>query len=155
MKIVKKNTMDCILFVFKDVTYLLPTVAFAELGVKGDIELFQDKPLVGLMSWRGFHLPVVAPDLSEENLDINKSNYAVLNALFANKSLVPYIGLVIDRHPLRLKVKPQDISWTDEEKKMALYTKEGSLPKEIVILDLQKLSDIVENATSHKSPYNP
>lgn len=152
MKVVKKNIIDCILISFKGVNYLLPSVAFAEIGLKGEFQRDDKLPVLGAMQWRGFSLPVVAPDLSDEKLDTNRSTYAVLNALFSNKLLVPYIGLIIERHPARLKVKPQDITWIDEDKQSALYAKEGTLPKEVVMIDLQKLSTIVERVTSHKSP---
>ncbi len=153
MKVVKKNIIDCILIGFKGVNYLLPSVAFAEIGLNSEFQPEDKLPVLGAMQWRGFSLPVVAPDLSvDEKLDTNRSTYAVLNALFSNKLLVPYIGLIIERHPARLKVKPQDITWIDEDKQLALYAKEGALPKELVMIDLQKLSSIVESVTSHKSP---
>lgn len=139
MKIVKKNIIDCILFSFKGVNYLLPSVAFAELGIQADIKKYHDIPVIGLMDWRGYNLPVVLPDLSDDYPDV-KTNYAVINALFLNKSVVPYFGLIIDSHPSRMRLRPQEISWIDEKMQLALCTKDGMLPKEVVIVDLQKFS---------------
>lgn len=156
MKAVKKNIVDCILFSHRGIHYLLPTVAFAELGVKGELYLTQnDATIFGQLHWRGFDIPLVSPDLHEKPMNSPCCKFAVLNAIYENRKITPYLSILIENHPCRIKLKPQDISWINEQEQTALYVKEGTLPKEVVIFDLQKFCSEVEKLVSHKSPYNP
>ncbi|MBS0287227.1 MAG: hypothetical protein JSR17_08025 [Proteobacteria bacterium] len=152
MKVVKKNHIDCILFSYKAEYYLLPTVAFAELANMGEFHLIAQGPLLGVIDWRHLTLPLVAPDLSEEVNEKKRLKFAVLHSLCSNKTNIPYFSILMENHPGRIKIKPQDLTWIDEVKSKALLAKEGTLPKEVTLVDLQKLSLIVEEATSHKSP---
>lgn len=152
MKVVKKNYVDCILFSYKGTHYLLPVVAFAELLVLKEFHLIKQNPLLGVIEWHNLTLPLIAPDLSENLSETKHLKFAVMHALFSNKKLSPYFSILMENHPARVKIKLQDLTWINHEKKEALLAKEGSLPKEVIIVDLQKLSEVVESATDHKSP---
>ncbi len=153
----RKKMIDCILFTYQEKSYLLPVVAVTEVGVLRDYYSQNTDFSLASLTWRGISLPLLTPDMNSFHKIPKQAKFAIINALFANRSLPPYFAILIDKHPSRLKVKPEDLTWKDEDKKLAIMSESSADPKEYLLLDISLLSSEVEKLIHcpDKSPNNP
>ncbi len=142
-----KKMIECMLFSYQEKSYLVPVVAVAEVGMLGEYHSQKSDFLASLI-WRGFSLPLLTPGMDGSDKIPKQAKFAIINALFSNKSLPPYFALLIDKHPSRLKVRPEDFTWIDAVQKRAKSnTIEDS--KEVTLLDIAHLSQKVEKLISN------
>ncbi|MBS0288809.1 MAG: hypothetical protein JSS07_02070 [Proteobacteria bacterium] len=136
-----KQAIDCILFSFNHQAFLLPTVAYAELGVLHDYQVNVKDFCLGTFLWRGLTLPLVRPDLTPANEEETHSKFAVLNTL---GSKLNYFAILIDSQPLRQKIEEQDLFWKDKSKNIAIFKKNFEEEKEVNLIDLNGLCAAIE-----------
>lgn len=152
--------IDCMLLPFGAQNYILPIVAVAEVGSLDDVEyeFIHDKDC-GLLRWRELSLTLVTPNLQPQSKLLKLPKYAVINALYSDTSMPPYFALIIEKYPMRLKIKPQEITWVDKDSQRAVLcqttTEEQMKSTEVVLLDLFEISKTVESTYQVKSPNKP
>ncbi len=140
----EKTTIDCILFTSQDRSYLLPVVAVAEVGILGEYHSLDRDFCLASLVWRGYSLPLLTPDMNGSYKIPNQAKFAIINALFLNKSLPPYFAILMEKHPSRLRVKPDDFTWIDKNKKSVKRSNDEEDSKEYLLLDIAHLSKEVE-----------
>lgn len=153
--------IDCMLLPFGSENYILPIVAVAELGsLEGvEYEFIQDKGF-GSLRWRELWLPLVTPDLKPQSKVTSLPKYAVINALYVDTNNPPYFAFIIENHPMRLKIRPEELTWVNKDKQRAVLSKMTdnivqTQSTEVVLLDLVEISKTVENTYQAKSPNKP
>jgi hypothetical protein len=155
-----EHSIDCMLLTYGTEYYLLPIVAVAELGSLdgAEYDFMQDNGF-GSLLWRELILPLVTPDLQPQQKNLKLPKYAVINALFSQANRPPYFALVIEKHPLRLKIFPENLVWVDKDNQRAVLSKKTDTEEiqntEVVLLNLFHISKMVENSFQAKSPNNP
>ncbi|MBI2791482.1 MAG: hypothetical protein HYX61_05955 [Gammaproteobacteria bacterium] len=153
--------IECMLLPFGSENYILPIVAVAELGSLNGVEyeFIQDKGF-GSLLWRELLLPLVTPDLKPQSKITTLPKYAVINALYVDTNKPPYFAFIIENHPIRLKIKPEELTWIDRDRqRAALSTMTDAIDQiqstEVVLLDLVEISKTVETTYQAKSPNKP
>ncbi len=152
MKQVMKSSLDCILYTHQNIHYILPIVAFAELGVQAKIKYEQEGDILGRVTWRGLTLPLLAHERGAQIVEHKSTRIAILNTLSSTPHSLAFFAILIDNNPQKLKVRASELEWVNKEKRIVRYSREGILPKELVILDLEKLSRIAQSEISPISP---
>lgn len=158
MKNAPQSWINCALIEYSRHSYLLPTVAIAEVNLPKfdemhiDCRLAMQAPFcLGTFVWRGLTLPIISMDLLPFNLmSLHHPKMAVIHSLFSPQSVHPsYFIYIFEGKVRKIKVTPDKLIWIDESQKMAQLTiKDEKI--EVTLVDLRHISNKVEFMLTEK-----
>lgn len=141
-----KEMINGVLLPFREKLFLAPIIALAEVNPTYTYTPVKACPpfMLGIVSWRNYHLPLVSPDLLPVNsTELKQPKFAIVNALFAGANWPPYFALVFEQSPQRVKLKAKDLAWLDQAQQKIKWTR-STTESELTLLDVAEISARVE-----------
>lgn len=156
----KEDFIDCIVLSYQQKAYVLPVIAIAELLSLQDVdyEKNNDMPFI-FLKWRHHLLPLISLTLTPFEKKLDNAKIVIINTLSTENEKILYVATQVEGVPRKIRIKPQDLSWQNLEKKIAVYTASQDKKEEFILLDLYQFSKDIEALSTqyhlYMSPNSP
>lgn len=136
----QKDFIDCIVLPYKKKSYLFPAVAIAEVILShGEYhQKIEDSGHLVFLTWRDLVLPLIPLDLNPLKEVLADTRIAIINLLDLGDKAPPYFATLSETRPRRVRIYPQDLSWSDSHNKMAVNAQNE---EEFILFDLSRFLD--------------